>query len=80
MESDETIHITIEDNGSGIPNEVKNKIFEPFFTTKDVGEGTGLGLSIVYSIVQNHKGKIDVTSSIGEGTIFHITLPIKYQS
>jgi len=73
------IRIEIEDNGFGMPKHVKDKIFEPFFTTKAVGRGTGLGLSIVYSIIENHKGKLDVETEEGQGTTFIITLPI-YQS
>ena len=57
--------------------EVKNKIFEPFYTTKEVGEGTGLGLSITYSIIQKHKGLINVESELNKGTTFEIRLPIK---
>ncbi len=71
--------VEIEDNGPGMPLSVKQKIFEPFFTTKAVGKGTGLGLSIVYSIIENHKGSLEVISEVGQGTIFKISLPI-YQS
>ena len=70
------IEITIKDNGPGIPEEVLNRIFEPFFTTKDVGQGTGLGLSISYGIIKQHGGDIWVESLEGEGTTFHITLPV----
>lgn len=69
------IFISIKDNGVGMPEEVKQKIFEPFFTTKDVGKGTGLGLSIVFTIIENHNGRIDVNSEIGVGTEFIILLP-----
>ena len=65
----------VEDNGKGIPPEVLPKIFDPFFTTKDVGQGTGLGLSIVYKIIASHGGKIDVSSQVGVGTKFTVTLP-----
>ncbi|MGB0403049.1 MAG: sensor histidine kinase [Salibacteraceae bacterium] len=70
----ENISISIKDNGPGIPAEVREKIFEPFFTTKEVGEGTGLGLSIVFSIIESHKGKIEVNSVMGEGTEFMVTI------
>ncbi|MCE7054860.1 ATP-binding protein [Algoriphagus sp. AGSA1] len=70
------VSIEIGDNGPGIPEHVKQKIFEPFFTTKAVGKGTGLGLSIVYSIIENHKGTLEVITEEGQGTIFKITLPI----
>jgi signal transduction histidine kinase len=73
------VRIEIEDNGPGMSEHVKSKIFEPFFTTKAVGKGTGLGLSIVYSIIENHKGTLDVETEEGQGTTFIITLPV-YQS
>ncbi len=71
-------HVTIEvtDSGRGMHEEIMDKIFDPFFTTKDVGKGTGLGLSIVYGIIEEHKGKIDVESKIGEGTKIIIKLPV----
>jgi signal transduction histidine kinase len=72
---DQNVVIRIKDSGTGMPEEVRNKIFEPFFTTKDVGEGTGLGLSIVFSIIEAHKGYIEVESEQGKGTEFIITLP-----
>ncbi len=70
------IHISIKDNGSGIPEEIKSRIFEPFFTTKDVGKGTGLGLSIAYGIIEKHNGSMEVISEIGKGTEFVISIPI----
>lgn len=73
------IKIEIADNGPGMPESVKQRIFEPFFTTKAVGKGTGLGLSIVYTIIENHKGTLEVDTSEGQGTNFIITLPI-YQN
>lgn len=69
------VQLSFKDNGAGIPVHVKEKIFDPFFTTKDVGEGTGLGLSISHSIVEQHKGQIEVFSEVGAGTEFRITLP-----
>ena len=71
----EEVEIGISDNGIGMDDEVRRKIFEPFFTTKDVGDGTGLGLSVVYGIIESHHGKINVTSEIGKGSTFIITLP-----
>lgn len=69
----------IEDNGKGIPEEVRKRIFEPFFTTKPVGKGTGLGLSISYDIiVKKHGGSLDVTSTPGKGTCFRISLPLSH--
>ncbi|RJP80355.1 MAG: response regulator [Desulfobacteraceae bacterium] len=76
--ADET-HITIEisDTGQGIPEEDLNRIFNPFFTTKEVGKGTGLGLHVSYNIIKNHHGSIDVSSKVGQGTVFTIRLPIE---
>ncbi|WP_373520181.1 7TM diverse intracellular signaling domain-containing protein [Aquiflexum sp.] len=74
--SDRNIIVEIEDNGPGMPDKVRQRIFEPFFTTKAVGKGTGLGLSIVYTIIENHKGTLEVRSREGKGTNFIITLPI----
>ncbi|WP_374949019.1 sensor histidine kinase [Mucilaginibacter sp.] len=71
------IEIRVKDNGSGIPDAIKDKIMQPFFTTKPAGEGTGLGLSLSYDIiVKAHKGKIDIESKVGEGTEFIINLPL----
>ena len=70
------VEITIRDNGSGIPPEVKEKMFNPFFTTKPAGEGTGLGLSISHDIiVKQHGGSIEVDTQPGEFTEIRIILP-----
>lgn len=66
----------VVDNGSGIPDDIRNKIFEPFFTTKDIGKGTGLGLDIVQGIVNHHNGSIKVQSEPGH-TEFSICLPVQ---
>ena len=72
------VEIRIRDNGTGIPQEVKEKMFNPFFTTKPAGEGTGLGLSMSHDIVvKQHGGKIDVDTQPGVFTEFIITLPRK---
>ena len=68
----------VADNGSGIPKDILSRIFDPFFTTKPVGKGTGLGLSLSYGIVQKHHGRLEVTSEVGKGTCFRVTLPIKH--
>ena len=67
--------ISVEDNGCGIPEEIRSHLFEPFVTTKDVGQGTGLGLSIAYGIVREHGGWIDVQSEVGRGSRFRVYLP-----
>ena len=78
FENNDNVVIGIEDNGCGIPNEIRSRIFDPFFTTKPVGSGTGLGLSITYKIIHDlHKGDIQVESSEQGGTKFMITIPRK---
>jgi signal transduction histidine kinase len=70
------IEIRVQDNGTGIPQKVRDKIFQPFFTTKPTGEGTGLGLSLSYDIVtKGHGGTLSVSSEEGAGTTFIIQLP-----
>ena len=70
------VEISIRDNGTGIPPDVRDKMFNPFFTTKPTGEGTGLGLSISHDIVvKQHGGSIDVDTEPGEFTEFRIVLP-----
>lgn len=69
--------ISISDTGCGIQKEHLSKIFDPFFTTKEIGKGTGLGMNIAYNIIEDHKGKIDVKSVVGKGTVFTIILPGK---
>lgn len=74
---DDEVVITVRDNGTGIPEDVKDKIMQPFFTTKPTGEGTGLGLSLSYDIiVKGHGGKINVDTAEGEFTEFTISLPL----
>ena len=72
--SENGVEISVLDNGSGIPNSIKEKIFQPFFTTKPTGSGTGLGLSLSYDIVKAHGGELWVTSKEGEGTEFSLRL------
>ena len=73
----EMVEIRIRDTGCGIPAENLQKIFDPFFTTKGVGKGTGLGLSVSHGTIEAHGGSIEVESTVGEGTEFHIYLPLE---
>jgi two-component system, NtrC family, sensor kinase len=70
------VFVEIEDNGVGIPRSEQSKIFDPFYTTKPPGRGTGLGLSICYGIVEDHRGRIEVDSQPGRGSIFRVFLPV----
>jgi signal transduction histidine kinase len=72
---DGEVLVEIQDSGPGIPAEIQQRIFEPFFTTKPPGQGTGLGLHIAYSIVNNHYGRIRLTSQPGN-TCFQVALPV----
>jgi PAS domain S-box-containing protein len=71
------VRVDVTDTGSGIPPGIMTKIFDPFFTTKPVGFGTGLGLSVSRSIIASHGGEITCTSRPGEGTTFHLVLPVR---
>jgi len=70
------IEISVADNGSGIPEQIRDKIFQPFFTSKPTGQGTGLGLSLSYDIVKAHEGRLTLMTGENEGTQFVIDLPI----
>lgn len=76
QKTEKEIIISVQDNGPGIPESIKDKIFQPFFTTKPSGKGTGLGLSLSYDIVKAHGGELKVDSKVGSGTSFLIHLPI----
>ena len=69
--------IEVQDTGGGIAKESLGRIFDPFFTTKPVGKGTGLGLSLSYGIVKKHHGQLDVSSELGQGTTFRVTVPVQ---
>lgn len=75
-DSGASLRIDVSDTGDGIPAEAMPQIFEPFFTTKTDGRGTGLGLSIVRGILDAHGGTIQVSSALGQGTSFTLTLPV----
>ncbi len=75
-EAQQNVVVQIIDNGVGIKESILDRIFEPFFTTKKAGDGTGLGLAITAQIIDQHSGRIEVSSIVGEGTTFTITLPI----
>ncbi len=68
------LQLQFADNGTGMPEDVRQRIFDPFFTTKGA-HGTGLGLSVSYSIIERHEGSISVASNLGEGTVFTVELP-----
>ncbi len=70
------IELAIGDTGPGIPPELIDRIFDPFFTTKELGKGTGMGLSIVHGIIKSCEGFVTVDSAPGQGTTFHIFLPL----
>ena len=70
-----SVMVQVEDDGSGIPEELKERIFDPFFTTKGPGEGSGLGLSICYTITKGLGGSLTFDSEEGKGTVFRVRLP-----
>lgn len=77
VKHDDKIQVSVTDNGNGIPQHLVSKIFQPFFSTKPTGKGTGLGLSLSYDIVTKaHNGTLEVETYEGEGSTFHIFLPI----
>jgi len=69
-------HMSVQDNGSGIPADLLENLFEPFYTTKEQGKGTGLGLAMVFGAVKTHQGFVDVESIEGEGSVFHLYIPL----
>jgi two-component system NtrC family sensor kinase len=72
----EGLTIEVRDDGSGIAPEILPQLFEPFMTTKETGKGVGLGLAVSKSIVERHRGEIQVRSELGKGTTFIVTLPV----
>ena len=75
VREDGYVHVTIQDTGIGMTDEVLARAFEPFFTTKPEGQGTGLGLNLVFSTVRRHGGLVDVQSAPGRGSTFTVWLP-----
>lgn len=73
---DSGVLVSISDTGCGIPQENINRVFEPFFTTKKYGKGTGLGLAVCQRIIDNHQGRIEVSSEVSKGSTFTIELPL----
>ncbi len=76
VESGSYVVLEVADDGTGMSEDTKHRIFDPFFTTKMPGKGTGLGLALVYSIMESHRGWIDVESEEGRGTIFSLYFPV----
>jgi two-component system, NtrC family, sensor kinase len=77
IDTEPQVQLDVQDDGTGIPPELVSQMFEPFFTTKEGGHGLGLGLAISRMIVERHRGRIDVKSQLGRGTLFTVTLPIE---
>lgn len=73
---DETIFLSVKDNGCGIDKEKVGRIFDAFYTTKAEGKGTGLGLALCESIIENHNGEIEIESDVGQGTEIRVYLPV----
>ena len=75
IDAAQSVTIKILDSGCGIPAKHLKRIFEPFFTTKPEGQGQGLGLSVAYTAIEQHHGKISVSSKEAKGTVVEITIP-----
>jgi signal transduction histidine kinase len=76
LEADDVV-VRVSDDGTGIPEKIRDRIFDYFFTTKEVGKGTGQGLAIAHSvIVKKHGGSIEFESEVGKGTTFIVRLPL----
>jgi len=73
---EDTVEITVQDQGAGVPAEVIERVFDPFFTTKPEGEGTGLGLSISIGIVEQHGGRLTLENSPAGGALARLVLPL----
>lgn len=75
-EVDKHVIVSFEDNGIGMDEKTMQQIFDPFYTTKDVGKGTGLGMSISFGIIEEHQGKINISSKVNAGTVIEVHLPV----
>jgi signal transduction histidine kinase len=75
IEPGDYAEISVQDNGSGMSEEVRARVFEPFFTTKPIGKGTGLGLSMVYGFVRQSGGDVEIDTVLGGGTTIRMLLP-----
>ena len=73
---DNTVEITVRDNGPGVPEDARQKIFQPFFTTKPTGQGTGRGLSLSYDIVKANGGELRLDENFDQGAKFIISIPL----
>ncbi|HEY5950092.1 MAG TPA: ATP-binding protein, partial [Kofleriaceae bacterium] len=76
-EANDRAMLIVEDNGPGVPADLKDKIFAPYFTTKQAKGGTGLGLAIVHRIVSDHGGRITISDAPEHGARFTIELPLR---
>lgn len=74
---EDSLRLVVEDNGPGIPSDIRGRVFEPFFTTKGVGRGTGIGLAVCHRVIAAHSGRIEIDDVQPTGTRFSITLPIE---
>jgi signal transduction histidine kinase len=75
-QEDAWVRVSVRDDGGGIPEEIRRRVFEPFFTTRAVGRGKGLGLAMAHAIAERHGGTIRFESVTGQGTTFHLRLPV----
>jgi two-component system, NtrC family, sensor kinase len=74
------VRLAFQDNGPGIPENLRGRLFDPFFTTKGVGKSVGLGLSISYGIIEKHLGRVFIERTGPEGTTFVVELPVYQKS
>jgi PAS domain S-box-containing protein len=76
VSGEEYVRLSVVDTGTGMDENIRNQIFDPFFTTKEEGKGTGLGLSVVYGVMKEHHGFVNVESTPGKGSTFHLYFPV----